>query len=389
MKFLIYWKWKVWQSVKDLLDKLKIQNVLVDDVDFENNLVWMVDFIVVSPWIKPTHKIYKIWKRKIIWELDVVNFVLNYLKKTNEYKFIWITWTDWKSTAVRKTYNILKKFLISDKYRVLVWWNFDIPVSKMVADSLHFKSKKVIVVEVSSFMAYNLKKLSFLASYWTNFAVDHLDWHADLDEYWHSKMNLFRLTQGLKVPNLGDNQKYRFFKTSVDDFVKFLKWILNYFWVNISQYQILKEIENIPSLPHRFEFVRKIDWIKIFDDWKCTTANCQAYALEQIDWKCILIAWWFDKGIDYSQNEWVYKSKVDFWVFFWDIWPKLWKLFDSWWIPNRVFTDFDEVVRFAFEVAKKRWINNILFSPGASSFDMFNNRKDRVERFLELVNWLN
>jgi len=47
-----------------------------------------------------------------------------------------------------------------------------------------------------------------------------------------------------------------------------------------------------------------------------------------------------------------------------------------------------DAVLSAMKLAKENSIDVILFSPGCASFDMFKNREDRVNQFLETVNSL-
>jgi len=62
-------------------------------------------------------------------------------------------------------------------------------------------------------MAYNLKKLKFLGSYWTNFDYDHLDRHQNLQDYFNSKKNLFNNSK-ITVPKLlSTKKKFIFFKS--------------------------------------------------------------------------------------------------------------------------------------------------------------------------------
>ena len=198
--FLIYWKWKVWNWIKKLLDYLNIPNTIIDDNDHLNlSTIKNFKYIIPSPWIKPSHKIYN-FKEKIIWELDFIHYILteklNFKEKNFFYEnwkqkiyFIGITWTDWKSSTTWKIYNIFK-YLNRKNISLFIWWNFDIPVSELILNfikSKDTKEKNIFVLEVSSFMAYNLKKLKFIWSIWTNSDQDHLDWHTDLQDYFDSK----------------------------------------------------------------------------------------------------------------------------------------------------------------------------------------------------------
>jgi UDP-N-acetylmuramoylalanine-D-glutamate ligase len=56
-----------------------------------------------------------------------------------------------------------------------------------------------------------------------------LDWHKDINDYWQAKMNLFRLTDFIKIPNFGNKKGYEFFKTNLDDYLIFVDKLLAYF----------------------------------------------------------------------------------------------------------------------------------------------------------------
>ncbi len=57
-------------------------------------------------------------------------------------------------------------------------------------------SKKIAVCEFSSFQSADLKYTRADALIWTNFAPDHLDWHADMREYFLAKLKIAELLRG-------------------------------------------------------------------------------------------------------------------------------------------------------------------------------------------------
>ncbi len=69
--------------------------------------------------------------------------------------------------------------------------NFGTPLADVLIE-INQKSEKEghIVLEVSSFMAYSLQKFYATSTILTNLHPDHLDWHRDLAEYYHAKLNL-------------------------------------------------------------------------------------------------------------------------------------------------------------------------------------------------------
>jgi UDP-N-acetylmuramoylalanine-D-glutamate ligase len=56
-------------------------------------------------------------------------------------------------------------------------------------------------MEISSFMAYNVKKFKSDYSIFTNFEVDHLNWHHDMADYFNSKLNILRNTTKKSIVN--------------------------------------------------------------------------------------------------------------------------------------------------------------------------------------------
>jgi UDP-N-acetylmuramoylalanine--D-glutamate ligase len=110
------------------------------------------------------------------------------------FKKISITGTDGKSTTTWILYSILQKEYFGKK-KVYLSGNFDIPYSETVREILLTGEKKgIIVLEVSSFMAYAIRSFRSHYSIFTNLKPDHLNWHKDLQEYMDAKMNLMHHT---------------------------------------------------------------------------------------------------------------------------------------------------------------------------------------------------
>ncbi len=136
-----------------------------------------------------------------------------------------VTGTDGKSTTTWILASILQKEFLGKK-SVYISGNFDIPFSATVLQILQKQEKKgVIVLEVSSFMAYALREFSPDYTIFTNFASDHLNWHRDLREYFLAKWNLVERTQKCAIIaeslrpfldsyTLPNTEKLRFFGTS-------------------------------------------------------------------------------------------------------------------------------------------------------------------------------
>ena len=190
---LIYWKNKVGSAIAALCEYASIAYDMRDDSDgvisFEK-----YESIIPSPGVPATHPIYQTWK--IVSELD---FAYQFLPKG--FQIVSITGTDGKSTTTWMMYNILQKEF-GVKKGVYISGNFEIPFSATILDILRkWEKRGMIVVEVSSFMAYRIKNYQSDYSIFTNFKPDHLNWHRDLQEYLDAKIHVTRNTKNQSIIN--------------------------------------------------------------------------------------------------------------------------------------------------------------------------------------------
>ena len=180
---LIYGKGKVGTAVANLCQQTHQDYEIKDDTD-ELADFSAYSFIIPSPGISPKHAIYQ--TQKILGELD---FAYQHMPEGVE--VFSITGTDGKSTTSWMLYQLL-----CDTYGescVFLSGNFDIPFSQTIADIRQKGLKKAyVVLEVSSFMAYNIHAFHSDYAIFTNFAFDHLNWHKDLEDYFASKMKLIQ-----------------------------------------------------------------------------------------------------------------------------------------------------------------------------------------------------
>ncbi len=437
---LIYWKGKVWSALKTFCTNNKINYEIKDDSDN------MSDFskyskIIPSPWVPPTHKIYKTWK--IEWEMD---FIYPFIPKW--FKIICVSWTDWKSTTTWILYNILKQHFqdknkLSEKEKIensnylIIWgswiflsWNFDESFSSTISEiQKRWIKSGFIVAEISSFMAYNIKKFKSDYSIFTNFELDHLNWHKDIQDYLDAKLNIFKNTKKKAIINLQVLQKIKELKINnwklkiknirtfgisdnkkLKDRVELLYIIISWkkkYDINETKFSwshnalsilastmITNEmkicskktkiyLKNISWLPHRIEFVKEIKWIKFYDDSKSTSTQSLKAALGSFDWNIILIAGWSDKWDKFEWLDEILKTKVIHGELIWQTREIFGKILNKNKISFHYSDSMDEAVKTAFKKAKSGDI--ILLSPWCASFGMFKNYLDRAEKFREAV----
>ena len=295
-------------------------------------------------------------------------------------------------------------------------WNFWTPLSETLYEIISWKNenKNLIILETSSFMLYNLNNFNFDYSIITNLWVDHLDWHKDLQEYFDSKFNIVDFTKNYAImdkDNINLYKKNRTTKAEIEEFQQdfdlnktnflwkhnewnwnaSLKIIKKYFEKNNLKWneEIFWEVaKNIEPLDHRIKMVKEFWWIKIYDDWICTSSQALNVALNSFNEKITLIAGGYDKWDDYTWLANELEKKVWFACLIWQTAKKFEVILKEKNIDYQIFESLREAVHYAISKAKNLWIKNILFSPWSASFDMFENVYDRCDQFLKIIDIL-
>jgi len=66
-----------------------------------------------------------------------------------------------------------------------------------------------IVTEISSFMAYNIRKYQSDYAIFTNFETDHLNWHPDMKDYFASKWKVFENTKKTCIVHTSITKRFK------------------------------------------------------------------------------------------------------------------------------------------------------------------------------------
>ena len=138
------------------------------------------DLIVVSPGVPLTQPAFDVARARgveIIGELELAS-------RWVRGRLIAVTGTKGKST----TTTLVGRMLQADGHHVLVGGNIGVPLSAQVDAST---PQTVHVVEVSSFQLETTTTFHPWIALWLNLADDHLDRHADIDEYAAAKARVF------------------------------------------------------------------------------------------------------------------------------------------------------------------------------------------------------
>ncbi|MBI2023711.1 UDP-N-acetylmuramoyl-L-alanine--D-glutamate ligase [Candidatus Giovannonibacteria bacterium] len=150
---------------------------------------------------------------------------------------------------------------------------------------------------------------------------------------------------------------------------------------------IKKVIKNFKGLPQHLEFIRSLNGIDYFNDSASTNPASTASAVMSFIAKpFVLIAGGADKGLDYVPLRLALKYNP----------PKLVILFGAnktkikksigRGVPIKLAAGLEDALSLAMGVSAPG--DTVIFSPGAASFDMFKDSKDRGEAFNKAVDTL-
>ncbi len=348
---------------------------------------------------------------------------------------IGITGTKGKGTTTTLAHEILQA---AGKKSVLAG-NIGIPMLDKLEEA---QNSDVVVLELSSFQLYDLNK-SPQTAVCLIVVPEHLDWHDDMQDYLFAKQNLFRHQR------LGDRAIYNAkYSTSQEvASVSPAEPKISYFvpakdsepqqssTLHIKNEQIWFEntpvigvdevglrgrhnLENIcaaigatwdfiggdlstiqtavrefKGLPHRIELVREIDGVKYFNDSFSTGLHSTMAALLAMDEgsKTVLMLGGYDRMLELGHfYDFVadHQSKIQNLLIFGASGKRLSDGLSGKGLGDLIVRsdsqDINEIVAQTQSLAQAN--DNVLFSPGFASFDMFKNFEERGNQFKDAVN---
>ena len=272
-------------------------------------------------------------------------------------------------------------------------------------------------------MAYHLEAFPFShTTILTNLHPDHLDWHADVESYYRSKINLLGRTKQLilypesllsQFPEVRDFPLQSVVLPAQLEIMDFLITLAPGIMLDISDRQLFgyhnycniyfaasvalflgisvttlsRILPTISALPHRLQKIsdhgRKI-WI---DDSKSTTAQALYAALGAFaPSKVYLIAGGKDKGDPFEGLVTRLTDNCAGLVAIGETAHTFLQASHEAFVPAVAVADMTEAVHYLSENTKEGDI--ILLSPGCSSLDMYTNYAERAERFAAAIHGL-
>ncbi len=376
---------------------------LINDKNITN-----IEYIMPSPSIvtagKNAHKYIKRLKSKkckIISELDLFQLYINSINKLKKIKIIGITGTNGKSTTVSMIHHSLKKNNINS---VLIG-NIGKPI---------FSSKKlnhgVYILELSSYQLELAKIFKPDISCILNLTPDHLDRHITMHKYATAKCNIFQNISARNICYYDSNKNIKKIATTNLDKKKLkrlipVKKISSSFKNNkkislilkkhnmqnlyfsflilkklgLKSSDIYKSFSSFSGLPHRQEILVKRKNLIVINDSKSTNLESLVPALNNYK-NIILIC-----GGQIKSNKINILNKNRHNVIKAIVIGETKNIFFNYfnkYVDTSYVKNLNKAVKMSLSIANI--VNEhctILFSPGAASFDQYNNFEERGDDF--------
>lgn len=327
-----------------------------------------------------------------------------------------ITGTNGKTT----TTSLIGDILSRSGYKVFVGGNIGTPVISIAHRSPDYD---FIVLETSSFQLQTIDRFKPHIAIFLNISSNHLDHHKDFNEYFRSKMNIFKnQTKGdwaivntdyppirnhlpsikSKVVTFGqdaDNElaitgnnliSFREDEFDLNGLILRGEHNLQNAMCAIAAAKLLgcknkvieDTIKSFKPLPHRIEYVGNHLGFDVYNDSKSTNPDATIKAIESVPSPIILLAGGKDKEMDYSVLKSALGSKVKHLILFGEARTRIKEQVGDC-VCTTVVNSLNEAVRAAFSTSHDNV--TLLFSPACSSFDMFESYEQRGGAFKEIV----
>ena len=330
------------------------------------------DLCIRSPGISSNSEIYNLMKHLSKEVISEIEFGLRRIKTSH---IIGITGSNGKTTLTSMIYHVLKS-----KYKTFMLGNCGVPLSSKINE---IEKDDYVVLELSSFQLEDTYHLDFEIAIITNLSENHLNNVYSRDVYYASKLKLFNSSCPYKIYE-DDNsllsnyqkseQKHHIFDNAT--FNKHACTCLNVCKIlGFNNEEVLKELSSFPFPRFRQEIIRKNEYIFI-NDSKSTSLSATNACLEEFKGnKRIIILGGINKSSSFKKLK---VSKEDIIYTFGRDGESIQKE-----VGGLYFEKLDDVMH---HISINKESKMIIFSPGCSSFDQYDNYINRSEHVKRFVN---
>lgn len=355
------------------------------------NKIKFFDYIVISPSIKidKKHFLFK-YKKKIIIDLDILS------NELSNQLVIGVTGTEGKSSTCLYLYQAL-----STNYNCIIIGNFGNTILDKKKIKKNLGKLDIIIIELSSYQLDKLKYLHLTYAVITNIYPDHLSYHESFTKYIKSKFGIVELldNKGFLILNNEVFSKYSKYFSKIDK-----SQILKVKIRNSNRNRLEDSIQNLniqlvesiidkidkkiylddfkfKSLPFRNELIKETKNLRIYNDSKCTNLENASFKNDLIYSKNKILILGGRPKLQYQKT--IIKNAL---VLIYGPYSNK--------IPQNIifnnckyfkFLNLSNLLNFIKIINKNKIFDNILFSPGGESFDLYKDFTERGNSFNNLL----
>jgi UDP-N-acetylmuramoylalanine--D-glutamate ligase len=396
---------KTEEELKPSLDKLKeFPEISYSLGKHENTDIDWADLVIKNQAVKPGNKFIEYAKSAGKEIKTDIGIFLDYVEPG---RLVGITGTKGKSTTASLIYEVLKE---SGKKSLLCG-----NIGKSVLDCIgEIESYTLVVLEISSFQleSFDNKGISPKYALITNIYPDHLNYYSSMEEYASSKKLIakyqteedFLFINGgdpvLNSPDFLSGVKSKIIKYSAQDLETGFKAALPgehnlsniagalavTATLGIDKTEAAGILSRFKGVKYRLELTDEIDGIRFYNN---TTATAPEPAIESLKTfpNSILIAGGMNKGLNYEEfSKAINKYAKSVYFLSGDATEEIIKNLKEKNATVLKYGPFEDLKTLLNQVKEEAESGDVvLFSPGATSFNLFHNEFDRGRKFNEAV----
>ena len=420
------------QTLKDRSKELESEGIDVMLLDEPLNInsftPWIerVSSIIVSPGID--------WEHKTLQELRSKNIAMQgevelAWERLSHIPSIGITGTNGKTTVT----NMLNHVLKLNSLNTDMGGNVGKALSKIALENKYnnYQNLNWLVLELSSYQIESSTKVKPSIGIWTTFTPDHLERHHDIETYFKIKKSLLEKSS-IRIYNSDDNYLLNKRTELPEGIWVGIKKQTSYshhpkFWIDQKGYifedqtqlfhtsilnipgkhnlqnlllvtaaareigldhsSIAKSINSFKGIPHRLEYLGKIDKLDVYNDSKATNFDSSLTGLQSVPYPTILLAGGKQKKGDYLPWIEQLKKSTSGIVLFGVSATDLKKMILRSSYKGEIFVEqsLEDATRVSIEIASKTSSRSLLLSPACASFDQYQNYEERGDHFRKIV----
>ena len=409
-------KGKIKKDIKSVLTNNKIE---WEEEKHSELLILNADKIIKSPGIPEDVPLLVKAREKGIPVISEIEFAYAY----NKAKIIAITGSNGKTTTTMLTYHLLK----NGGKNVEMAGNIGTSMAGLLVD----KNPDYLVLELSSFQLDGIVDFKPDVAIILNITPDHLDrYDYKFENYVDSKMRLImnQDKDDVLIYNIDDevlgaamqklnihSKKIPFSLSKENEYGAYIKNKTVIFNIkqkftmslheialqgkhnsyntmasgiaanlaDIRKENIRESLSDFKNIPHRLEFVGKVNDIDFINDSKATNINSTWYALDTLKGPIVWIVGGIDKGNNYAMIERMVAEKVKAIICLGKDNKKIKEAFEDIIEPIVEASSAEEAVNKAYYLARPG--DKVVLSPACASFDLFDSYEERGDKFKAAV----